>query len=254
METREIYSLIDTRICSFDLAEDWDNSGIQIDSGRSVSKVLTALEATDDVIDEAIQKGAELIITHHPLIFEPLKRLSVYEAGSSKLMKLVKNGISVISAHTCYDKECLNADFGNALGFFPIDTENPYVMKAMLSRPVQPEELASFICGRLHIERYAVRIVLADTAPADTVAWCTGAGADFADVAYAEGAGIYITGDVKYHDARHAEEISLPIIDIGHYGSEKIFAQSFAKRFEQEVEGRVSTMVSASCRDPFMNL
>jgi len=251
METREIYSLIDSEICGFDTAEEWDNSGIQIDTGRSVSRVLISLEATDRVIDEAVSKGAELIVTHHPLIFEPLKRLSEYEPGSSGILRLIENGISVISAHTCYDKECLNSDFGQALGFFPIATDNPYVMKTMLSRPMQPVELASLICGKFHIIPSSVRIVLPDCAPSDVIAWCTGAGAGFADDAYSSGAGIYITGDVKYHEARHAEEIPLPIVDIGHYGSEKIFAGSFAKRFEKAAKGSVETIISTSCRDPF---
>ena len=74
-EVKDIINCIEERF-PLSLAEEWDNSGIQVDTGRPVSRILVALEATDEVVDEAIERGADLIVTHHPLLFSPVSSIS----------------------------------------------------------------------------------------------------------------------------------------------------------------------------------
>lgn len=86
------------------LAEEWDNVGLQIgDANKEVKKILTVLEITEDVIDEAIEKEVDLIICHHPLIFKPIKNLSYNNSHTNKIISLIKNDIAVYAAHTNVD-------------------------------------------------------------------------------------------------------------------------------------------------------
>ena len=93
------------RIAPLELQEEWDNSGIQIRaSNGEIRRVLVALEINDGVIDEAIGAGADLILTHHPLIFGSLKKIDGNDITGNHIVKLIKRGISVYSTHTPFDK------------------------------------------------------------------------------------------------------------------------------------------------------
>ena len=98
------------KIASLSLQEDWDNSGRQISLGdRDVRKVLLCLEVTSNVVEEAVVEGANLIVSHHPLIFSPLKSVDSENFMGDKIISLIKNNIDVYSAHTNFDE----ADGGN---------------------------------------------------------------------------------------------------------------------------------------------
>src|SRR5689334_11051717 len=92
------------RLAPSSLALEWDNVGLLVgESNRAVNKALIALDATDQVVEEAVTKGADLIITHHPVIFHPVKRVTDQTVLGRRLLKLIKNNISVYSAHTNLD-------------------------------------------------------------------------------------------------------------------------------------------------------
>mgnify|MGYP003291401449 CR=1 FL=1 len=96
----DIYNYIDS-IAPFDTQEEWDNSGLLVgDKNTEVTKILFALDVTSDIINQAVECGAELIVTHHPIIFKPVSDV----LSDSLIYKLIKNNISIICAHTNYDK------------------------------------------------------------------------------------------------------------------------------------------------------
>ena len=97
---REIYNFIDS-IAPFNTAEEWDNSGLLVgDENKTVNKIMFALDCTNDVIEQALSCDADLIVTHHPVIFKPLSEIS----ADCLVYKLIKNDLSIICAHTNYDK------------------------------------------------------------------------------------------------------------------------------------------------------
>ena len=104
MTVQDIYQLINSA-APFDAQEEWDNSGILVGSpSAEVSGVLFALDVTDAVIEEAVSVGASLIVTHHPLMFSGRKRLTDEDYEGRVIMRLIREGISLIAAHTCLDR------------------------------------------------------------------------------------------------------------------------------------------------------
>ena len=102
MKTKDFINKMD-KICPTELAEEWDNCGIQIEAGESVSKVLVALEVTNKVLDEAKELGVDMIVTHHPLFFGSFNTITGEILPGRYAIDLIKNGISVYSAHTNFD-------------------------------------------------------------------------------------------------------------------------------------------------------
>lgn len=221
------------------LQENWDNSGIQINTGcgKDIKKIMTCLEISDRVIEEAIQKKADMIITHHPLIFSKLGRLDENDVTGRQIITLIKNNISVYSSHTAFDsaEHGTNQDLAEQLGLDSIAPLEESLLQAgcgmgrygSYKEPIGFSDFLSILqrtCSEADI-----RVAGARPQSVKTVALCTGAGAEFIDEAKALGADVYITGDVKYHDARHADDIGFCVIDAGHYGTEILFADNMAK-------------------------
>ncbi len=255
METRDVAKKIES-FCPLDLAEEWDNSGFQIDMENEVKKILVALELTDSVAQEAIDNDVDMVITHHPLFFSNLKALKVAEPVTARAISVVQNGITVYSSHTNFDSVSggNNDYFGNMIGlseFYTINDNNQMCRGAFLKEAMRVDEIASLISIRLDIDKSAIRIVGSKDNFTTNVAWCTGAGADFIDEVAHSGAQLFITGDIKYHAARRAEELGLDLIDIGHYGSEKIFVDNMYEKLKMIIDDDVEVIKSIDCMDPF---
>ena len=103
---KQVYDYLDS-VMPFDNQDGWDNSGLLINSAKGTDKILCCLDVTDKAVDTAIEKGCGIIVSHHPVIFSGIKKLD----GSSVLYKLIKNEISVISAHTNFDKYQLGTSY-----------------------------------------------------------------------------------------------------------------------------------------------
>ncbi len=218
-----------------ELCCEWDNVGIMSgDAGKSVDTVLIALDCTENVIDEAIAKGADMIITHHPFIFKPIKNLDYSRPLSRRIAKVIKNDILVYSAHTNLDI----ADYGtnytlakllelkDTKGLVPMG-EGAYMGRiGELKEKMTFSELIAFVKDKLCAEHITVNGDMARGIK--KVALCTGAGADYDFLLCAKnmGADAYITGDVGYHDAQNAEELDICLIDATHYLTEVIVVQT----------------------------
>ncbi len=213
------------------LAESWDNVGLMIgDENAEVNKVLVALDCRDEVIDEAIETGAELIVTHHPLIFKGIKNLDCKTPLSRKIVKAVKNNIAVYSAHTNLDiaEGGTNTVLANLLeleateGLVPAG-DNEYLGRTgYLKRKTTFGEFALFVKKKLKAESLTINGPLDKIV--EKVGLCTGKACDidFLTAAAEKGCDVYISGDIGYHDAQNAEDMGLCIIDGTHYLTEAI--------------------------------
>ena len=217
-----------------ELQEEWDNSGIQIDVGfPQVNKVLTALEINDDVITEAMDEGADWIVTHHPLIFTSTSSVDYRDVTGKYIQRLVRASISVYSAHTSFDAaEGGNNDYlGKLLGFKDIKhfhDDSRYLRRTDLPEEKYFGDIIKDAAEKLGVDLRLFRAVGDPETKIKRIGWCTGAGAEFLQKAFDEGCQLYITGDVKYHDAQKAKALGLCVLDAGHFGTENIFKDNMA--------------------------
>ncbi len=217
---------------------DWDNDGLLVcpDQEREVTSVVTCLDVTFPVIEKAIEIGAELIISHHPLIFSPVKAINEDTIVGQKILLLLQNGISLLSCHTRFDgaENGLNRELAQLLEIklnpaAVLNPEEPYVGGlGTLPEKMSPEELARLVAETLDCP---VRLYSAG-AGIETVGLCSGAGKDLIAPALSMGADAFLTGDVSYHTALDAVEAGMTVIDFGHHASECMAASLFADAVE----------------------
>lgn len=221
----EIYNYIDN-IAPFSTQSKWDNSGLIVGSKeRRVNKALVTLDITTEVADEAADIGAELVISHHPVIFHPLKSLCDDEPS----FRLMKNGISAICVHTPWDmaEDGMNDVLINMLGFEKIEGllevekngEKPRGFGAfcMTDREYTPSEMALKLRDAMGCE--AVRYNNTET-PIRKLAVCTGSGGDFVKKAAEMGADGYITAEIRHDKWLLAKRLGISVFDCGHYYTE----------------------------------
>ena len=207
------------------LQEKWDNSGLCVGSPDApASSVLIGLDCTEELVDEAVECGADMIVTHHPLIFSGLKRLSPDDQVGAAVIKAVKAGISVYAAHTSADKVISGVSGAMAARLGLVDVE-------ILDEDGEgtglgvvgnlPEPLSSEAAVRLVKERFGLKALRCSKpleCPITRVAMCGGSGGSLIAAAERSGAQLYISGDISYHNFFTKE--GFMIMDIGHYESE----------------------------------
>ena len=209
-----------------------DNSGPQIYSGaEDVRKVLVCLEINMDVLKEAEEKGADMILTHHPLIFTPESCIDYDDFPGRYIHEAVKKGISVYSAHLSFDfaPKGNNTYLAFLLGLTYVETgslDNEY--RGYFEEPVTFAEAVSRVEEALNLPANYVRCVDAGKEQIRTVGLCTGAGGDYIPNAVKNGCDLFVTGDLKLHEAQYAKAAGISVIDAGHYGTEKIFVENIA--------------------------
>ena len=207
------------------IQEKWDNSGLCVGSPEaSVSSVLFGLDCTPELVDEAIECGADMIVTHHPLIFSGLKKISPDDMVGEAVFKAIKAGISIYAAHTNADKVIAGVSGAMAakLGLKNVeilseDGEGTGLgVVGELSEPMTAQQMVEMVK-----ERFALKTVKASK-PVEgeitKVAMCGGSGGSLISAAKAAGAQLYISGDISYHNFFTPEGFML--MDIGHYESE----------------------------------
>lgn len=240
------------------LAESWDNCGFQVDclrAGQEVKTVLVSLEVTDAVIEEAQKAEADLILTHHPLIFGGIHHVRRQDLVGGYLIRLIQAGISVYSCHTSFDKTAGgNNDYLGALlelkNIRPFAEDNGFCRKGQTPFDVTFAEVIHKTADALNIEEKYFKWVGDLSRPIETIGWCTGSGSEFLQEAYGQ-CDLFITGDLKYHDAQAAKEKGLCVLDAGHYGSEKIFAENMAGLLYDRCGETVRILQSRCDLNPF---
>lgn len=207
------------QIAPFENAEPYDNVGLLIGHGsRSVSKVLVALDATEEVVDEAIQIGAELIITHHPLFFHARKNLVEDDPEARIVCKMVRSNISLISAHTNLDKSEFSGSMACAklLGLQNVRQEG-LLFVGECQEPLDAGDLLLSIKDKIDP---TARIFGDYRKKIHTLAVCGGAYDEGWEEAKALGAQAYLTGEVRHHNAIACVMEDMVLYDAGHFGTE----------------------------------
>jgi len=215
MKLQEIYDFLNS-ISPFELQEKWDNSGLIVgDLQREVSRVVVSLDIDEAMIEEA-EEGT-LFVVHHPLIFGKLTALDFGSYPANLIEKMILKKHSCIAMHTNFDQTHLNRYvFEKVLGF-SLDRQEPFVCYA--EGEWSKEALYGLLKEKLGLS------LIKSVAPKEcigTIALTTGAGASLMDEVKAD---CFLTGDIKYHDAMKAESLDLMMVDIGHYESERFFAE-----------------------------
>lgn len=216
-------------IAPYDTMEEWDNSGFLVgDMQAPVRRCVLSLDATLAVVDFAVGMGAELLLTHHPLIFHGLRQ--VYTG--TPVSELVQNSIALISAHTCFDKAPggIGDRLAALLGLTNLThSADGFLTVGRLSQAMSVDDFAA-MAGEV-LESDGLRYT--DTeALIETVAVCGGAGGEFWRQAQ-QLADCYLTGEVRYHDLLEAAEAQYPVLVAGHYETEYAAFMTLKERLEQ---------------------
>ena len=229
-------------------AEDFDNIGLLVGRrDKDISKVLLCLDANKNVVREATEKGAELIITHHPVIFNPIKSINDDTDAGKMLVCAIENGISIYSAHTNLDSapDGLTDTVCQMLDLSPVSN-----LEGNLGRICKTEKgtTAKTLCDRIKKEFAVEKLFSTFTSDREinTVAVCNGGGGgELVDIAKSLGADVYISGDLKHHEMS-ALKISdkTDFIEMRHFDSEKIapyiIKEVLLKAFGKDIELIVS--------------
>ena len=233
MTVKEIYDFIDS-IAPFCSAEDYDNVGLLIgDFSQSVRKIAVALDATEEVFEKAVCEGAELLITHHPVIFNPIKQFF----KDSLPYKFVQSGISAISAHTNLDKAPGGVGDALANALKLLDVEELLQTEGMGRIGVLPKLMKDFEFAKFteDILNTSVRYTPVDR-EIKKVAVLGGAG-DFAlDMAIEFGADAFVTGESKHHILLEARRRKICYVDAGHHSTEAVVCPILAKKISDTFE------------------
>lgn len=217
------------------LAYEWDNVGLLCgDAEQEVRRVLITLDLDIGVVEEAKQKGAQMIIGHHPIMFNPINRINEQSCEGSMLRELIRNNISYYAAHTNLDiaKGGLNDLLAKKLGLSKVefleavDTAGEGIGRiGVLEKPITAQELALNVKNVLGAE--AVRFSGDRNALVQRIAVNSGGGASMTDAALINNADVFITGDFKYSQVRDCVSRKMNIIDVCHYDSEIIVCEIF---------------------------
>lgn len=219
-------------------AEDWDNVGLLVGNDeKEVSHVFLALDLTEEALSQAEQVGADMIITHHPMIFSGIKKINNHTFTGKKIIKLIQKDIPYYAMHTNYDILGM-ADL--SAGYLKLtDTKVLSVTNKEGERPEGfgrvgklPHKMSLLECARYVKECNGltdVRFYGAPDKEVETAAICTGSGKSMLKDAIGAGADVYVTGDIDHHTGIDAVADGIAIIDAGHYGTEYIFAEDVKK-------------------------
>ena len=192
------------------------------DTGRDISSVLLTTDITEDVVNEAIVCGCDLIISHHPLLFHGLKQVCGQTPQARVVETAIKHNIAIYSAHTNLDSVIggINTKLAEHLGLSDVRLLTESGLGA-IGTLLQPMNYADFIAYvRKILDCSYVRYTRAARETVETVALCGGSGAEFIDQAIEQGADVYLTADCKYHEFQDAEG-RIGLIDIDHWYSER---------------------------------
>ncbi|MCR5674494.1 MAG: Nif3-like dinuclear metal center hexameric protein [Lachnospiraceae bacterium] len=239
----------------------WDNVGLLCGrSGREVNRVFLALDATDAVVEDAIRAEADLLITHHPLIFKGVKRVSDTDFIGRRLVKLIENDVSYYAMHTNFDVVGMADAAADELDLYDrevldVTWEDDLAKEGIgrvgrLPREMTLLECAEFVKGVFRID--AVRLFGDQDGKVLRAAVCPGSGRSEIEAALRAGAGVLITGDIDHHTGIDAWAQGLAIIDAGHYGLEKIFVPYMKDVFRRQMPS-VEVFTAAEC-PPFVTV
>ncbi len=236
MKVSDIAALIEAQ-APLHYQESYDNCGMQVgDPEMEIKGVLITIDVTEDVLDEAIRKGCNLIIAHHPLIFRGQKKICGRNYVERCIIKAIKNDIAIYASHTCLDK-----------AVHGVSTKMAEKLKVEIEGPLEAEnihgeEIGLGVIGKLPEAQDAIEFLhcvkntfhvgclrhtdIKAGQKVQKIALCGGSAAEFIGKAISLKADVFITSDVKYHQFFDAEN-QIIVADIGHFESEQFTKEIF---------------------------
>lgn len=241
------------------LAEDWDNVGLLIgDRTQSIERVMTCLTVTPRTVAEAVQRRADLIVTHHPIPFRPMKRLTTDTITGGIVWQLARAGISVYSPHTGFDsaENGINQSLGIRLGLEGLEPLIPQedgvqaVGAGRLGQLQESQTLAEFVSSiKLSLSIDSIRVVNSEDSSVKRVAIACGSGGSFLGKAKARGCDTLVTGEATFHTCLEAEARGMSLVLLGHFASERFAVETLAELLKVSFES-TEIWSSATERDP----
>lgn len=237
----DIFEYID-EFAPFDTCEEFDNVGLLIGNAKnSVKNVLIALDLTSDILNQAKKIDAELIITHHPIIFKPLKHIY----SDDLIAQVVSSGISVICAHTNLDKAAfgVNDVLAEVLELSDVkvlENSSEYGRIGRLSRPLSCDSFIKHVSNKLNAAIKATRF----DGYVETVAVLGGAGEFAWHYAKKAGADAFVTGESKHHILIEAKQNNFCFVDAGHFETEVLVCNTLKNKLQDKFENKVNFVVA----------
>ncbi len=232
------------------LSEDWDNTGLLLgDFQRDVRRLMTCLTLTPESVDEAVSERAEMVISHHPLPFRPMKSLTTADTGGRLLWELASRGISVYSPHTSWDSASsgINAQLAELVGLhnpMPLlpekaphhssEDETPVIGGGRfgdLASPLELESFAKLVASQVpncRLRGVDCRRVLR------RVGIACGSGGSLLSLAVMQGCDVFLTGEATFHQCLEAKAAGVSMLLIGHFASEKFAMNRLAELCKQQ--------------------
>lgn len=259
------------------LAEDWDNVGLQVGRGDSdVKNVWVALDPTPDVVAAACRTGVDLLVTHHPLVFKPLKSIDLATPIGQTIARAVRSGMAIFTAHTNLDSAAggLNDLLARRIGLTDLEVLGGWADRASRGQTLAGIQDGGPVgLGRIgtlpetetlhrwarHIKHLfgleSLRVAGDPDLMVRRVALCTGSGSSLLADFFASDAQVYLSGDLRYHDARAVEEKGRGLVDMGHFASEFLVVEDLARRLSKRLAAAGFDIKVTPCgleKDPFL--
>lgn len=242
----------------------WDNVGLLSGSKNSeVKKIYVALEATSECIENAKKADADMLITHHPLIFHEMKSVVSQDFIGKRIISMIENHIAYFAMHTNYDIHRMGNLVAERLGFSQsvVLEEIPGIFDAdgnpmglgrlgSIEKPMTLKEYAAFVKEALQIN--SVRIWGDPDTEIRVVGLLPGSGKSDIDLAKSKGADVYICGDIDHHSGIDAIEKGIALIDAGHYGMEYLFTNDVAAYLKKQFPD--AEIITAEKKEPFITI
>ncbi len=234
------------RLAPLRLAAEWDAVGLLVGTRRpSIDRIMTCLSLTPEVAHEAVRERADMVVTHHPLPFRPVGRITDDSATGRVLLELVGAGIAIWSSHTAWDSAAggINDQLAALLGLkhvAPIEPDDIYPLAGFGRAGTAPDDwtvaqLSRHAAGRLGVP--AVQVAGDPARPAGRVGIVCGSGGESVAAVQRAGCTTLLTGEIKLHGALDARANDLAVIAVGHHASEQFSMESLARRLAEALPG-----------------
>lgn len=245
-------------IAPTELAEEWDNVGLLAgDPTEELLGIMTCLTLTPDVVDEAIERGANLVVSHHPLPFRGVKTLTTATVDGGSLWRLLGAGVAVYSPHTAYDSAAggVNAQWAARLRLTAVEplapiaerTDGAGVGRCGLFDGGDFPALVEAVKAAVNLP--SVRVVAPSSSDTKKVAIACGSGGSLLDLAIERGCDVFLTGEMSFHDCLRCRALGVGVILTGHYASERFALETLAARVADKFP-QISVASSSNEKDP----
>lgn len=257
MKVKEIRNIL-RESAPEDYALDWDNSGLILGrEEKEVRKILITVDVDDVAVEKALEIKADMILSHHPLLFQAVKRITDEEFIGKRLLKMIQADVAYYAMHTNYDVCRMGMLAAEKIGLkevSPLEETGEWQGTpcgiGVAGTLEEPESLFEFAAGiKKCFGLEELRCFGADR-PVKTVAVCPGSGGSVVQEALLKGADVFLSGDIGHHTGIDADAQGMAVLDAGHYGLEYLFMDDMKKYLDEKTEGR-SELVTMPKRLPY---